>query len=168
MEKIQTPKFVVFYLIFSFFMILIAWSVLVWNDTRIRRVDLSTMIAASAEDHYEYAIEDIDVGYAIRIRGRIIERKKRPLPVEIQVVLKEVRTGKGLLLPTTVVKREELTAEYNDGTNYDWSGFDVLIPNRNPIDIRNRNYQIMLLVNIQGKERLIDTGWNLERREANQ
>ena len=168
MEKLQQPKVIYAFIIILFSFVFAAWRILVWNDTRIRIIDFSSLISASESDLYDYELEEIDIDDSIRIRGRVIERGKSSLPVELYVIFAETAARQGLLLPTTVVKREELTAEYNDGTNYDWSGFDVLIPNRNPIDIRNRDYQIMLLINIQGKERLIDTGWNLERREANQ
>lgn len=94
----------------------------------------------------------------IRIKGWIIERHQETLPVEIDVVLREEGTGKGFLLPTVVTFRDDVTAEMDDGTNYDWAGFEVLIPTRAPIDLTKRSYTILIRVKIQGKERLIDTG----------
>ena len=166
MEKLQQPKVIYASIIILFLFVFAAWRILVWNDTRIKIIDFSSLISVSGNDLYDYELEKVDVDDSIRIQGWVIERGKSSLRVEIYVILAETAARRGLLLPTTVVKREELTAAYNDGTNYDWSGFEVLIPNRNPIDIGHHDYQIMLLVNFQGKERLINTGWNLERREA--
>ena len=77
MEKFQTPKFVVFYLIFSFFMIFAAWGVLVWNDARIDWVELSSMITASAEDMYKFSAQ----------REGLIPEKEQAALIKIMAVI---------------------------------------------------------------------------------
>ncbi len=167
MEKLQQPKVVYAFIIIMFLFVFAAWRILVWNDTRIEIIDFSSLISASENDLYDYKLEEIDIDDSIRIRGWVIERGKSSLPVEIYVILAEAAAKRGLLLPTTIVKREELTAEYDDGLNYDWSGFEVLIPHRDQIDLTRSNYQILLLVSIQGKKRIIETGRALRMHQVN-
>ena len=158
MKKIEQKKIILPFIIGSLFLISAAWAFLVWEDTRIPSFDVSSVPLASPAEKYEFALETVESGAMIRIKGWIIERHQETLPVEIDVVLREEGTGKGFLLPTVVTFRDDVTAEMDDGTNYDWAGFEVLIPTRAPIDLTKRSYTILIRVKIQGKERLIDTG----------
>ena len=163
MERLEQKKIILPFIISSFLLIIAAWAFLVWEDTRIQPFDVASVPIASPAEKYEFALETVESAAMIRIKGWIIERHHETLPVEIDVVLREEETGKGFLLPTVLTFRDDVTAEMDDGTNYDWAGFEVLIPARAPIDLAKRSYTILLRVKIQGKERLIDTETALER-----
>ena len=95
MEKIEQKKIILPFIIGSLFLISAAWAFLVWEDTRIPSFDVSSVPLASPAEKYEFALETIESGAMIRIKGWIIERHQETLPVEIDVVLREERTPPG-------------------------------------------------------------------------
>ena len=100
MEKLQQPKVIYASIIILFLFVFAAWRILVWNDTRIKIIDFSSLISVSGNDLYDYELEKVDVDDSIRIQGWVIERGKSSLRVEIYVILAETAARRGLLLPT--------------------------------------------------------------------
>ncbi len=160
LKRFQSPRFVFLFLLVSMALWAILWFLMVWDDIQIRELDLAGIERLRPEERYEVGIERLEVGTAIRISGYVFERHTDSSPVEIRVVL-PVSASKGYILPTTVTFRGDITKEMNDGTKYDWSGFEVFIPKHDPLSALDDKTPIFLWTKINGKERLIDTGKTL-------
>lgn len=160
LKRFQTPKFVFLFLLISMTLWIILWFLMVLDDIRIRELDLTGIERLHPEERYEVGIEKLEVGTAIRIMGYVFERHVASVPAEIRVILLE-SASKGYILPTTVTFRGDITAEMNDGTKYDWSGFEVFVPKSGALAGLDDNTPIYLWTKINGKERLIDTNKTL-------
>lgn len=159
MEKLQERKVVVSIMLVLFCLFLIAWLILIWNENRIVPVDLNVVADASENNGYRWSLEEINVSDRLVVKGWAIKRGESSVPIEMRVVLKKRLTGEGLILPTTVTKRAEITKKMDDGINYDWSGFEVSIPVGEIQGIEKEEYDVILLIQIQDDdERSLDLG----------
>lgn len=146
-------------------------SIKLWKVQQIVPVDLKTYTPATEVDPYSYNLDLVYYQHdgkpytkdLIDIEGWVIEHgvAAEPAPSRIRVILKDQETGAAYSLPTAAFARPELTGFFSDGTNYDDSGFKVGIRHGKTIHPDDRDYRIYLLVNFQGKERLIDTKTSL-------
>lgn len=83
----------------------------------------------------------IDYKKSLRLSGWTIFKGIDAVDSEIEVVF--VGNNEAYIFPSEIMERADVTRFYNDGYNYDNSGYDVLI-NKN--DIPEGNYKIGLLV----------------------
>lgn len=157
LKRFQNPKFIFLFLLISMTLWVILWAFMIWDDIQIRELDMTKIERLQPDERYETGIERLEVGNMIRIKGYVFERYTDSSPVEIRVIL-PVSASKGYILPTTVTFRGDITEEMNDGTKYDWSGFEVFIPKHDPLFALDDKTSIFLWTKINGKERLIDTG----------
>ncbi len=98
--------------------------------------------------------EFVDKNRSLQIRGWTIFKDADAADNEIEVVF--VGSNEAYIFPAEPVERPDVTQYYNDGYNYDNSGYEVLI---NKKDIPQGNYKIGLLVRNKsnGEESLMMT-----------
>lgn len=58
-------------------------------------------------------------------------------------------------LPTALLQRSDVTAYYDDGHNYNVSGFEAEISSKS-IDLGNSKYMVMMIYCLYGEEALIE------------
>lgn len=114
------------------------------------------------------AIVNIDeASYSIRnyndkvsIDGWCVIKGKEIKTISIWVLLKDKESGEFYKIPTTVIKREDVTAFIDDGFNYDNSGFSAKTKKRY-LNLNENTYEIWLLYEINNEKKLIFTGRTL-------
>lgn len=102
---------------------------------------------------YLYNIDTLDKVSQdnFEISGWIIKKKENIKNISINIMLKD--DNKFYVLPTKIEKREDVTQKFNDGTNYDFSGFRAYL--KKPKGIKKSRIYILLKIN--GRSRIIKT-----------
>ena len=102
---------------------------------------------------YLYNIDSLDKVNQdnFEISGWVIKKKENIKNISINIMLKDDNKFYGL--PTKIEKREDVTQKFNDGTNYDFSGFRAYL--KKPKRIKKSRIYILLKIN--GKSRIIKT-----------
>lgn len=156
MKKLQNKNLVLVILTFGMVMMLIVWQGLVWNDTRIIKVDSKIKQKLDEGLKWQSYIDLVDCGKDnypvtkdwITISGWLIYRGKSIDTASVKVVLKKVGTEDFYILPTTMQERRDVTEWIGDGEKYNWSGFKVKIPHKGKIDVERYDYEIYALYDL--------------------
>ena len=131
---LQTRKVVVGMIIAGIVILTVIFRIFVYNCTKIRGIDGQTIPIKSLSDGYAFALDEC---------------------INLRIVLNNTDTGEYLLLPTMLAQRADVTSAYNDGHNYDNSGFSVCLP-LSAVDFDNFDYSLMALYSLNGDACLID------------
>lgn len=104
---------------------------------------------------YLYNIDNLDKVNQdnFEVKGWIIKKKENIKNVSINIMLKD--DNKFYVLPTKIVKREDVTEKLNDGVNYNFSGFQAYL--KKPEGIKQKKSRIYILVEINGDRSIIKT-----------
>ena len=145
---IQSRKFLICFLICLILLFVIGWVVLVSNENRIDELDVEKVIFGDA-NNYNINLEDLRwtrddnslTDDYVHISGWIVKPGTNVDAVAIRVVLKDMETEKYYIVPTGVVSRGDVTESINDGKNYEYSGFSVLLPYWRELDT-DKNYEL--------------------------
>lgn len=162
MERLHTPKVIFSVFASGMLVIIVLCAFLSWNEMRIKEFVPQEVVELSVSDGvcvnldtctYEvkgYEADSIKIsGYAI-VPGRATEL------IDINVVLKDEQTDEYYILPTSIVLRTDVTEGINDGTNYDYSGFDVDL-NESLFDLENNEYSVLVLYSVNNNTYLLNS-----------
>lgn len=160
---LQTRKVVVGMIIAGIVILTVIFRIFVYNCTKIRGIDGQTIPIKSLSDGYAFALDECIYegdGYPLtrdmlQISGWLIKRGENSKGINLRIVLNNTDTGEYLLLPTMLAQRADVTSAYNDGHNYDNSGFSVCLP-LSAVDFDNFDYSLMALYSLNGDACLID------------
>lgn len=168
MNRLKDIKTIKKILLISSISICFLWGILVWNDTHLSLIQLDKYkVYANESDGY---VMNIDNAKFFRDRTSMAKRYmtidgwviKEDMPfdrITIDVVLKNLETNDTYVVPTTMVKRTDITEER--GQKYDWCGFRVKIPCSSDVNALRDDYEIMSRVKINDEEAIIvDSGRN--------
>lgn len=164
-EKIvalQTRKGICGILFVGMILLLAIWILLVHNSTGIKKIDGEIYPVKNISDGYALCLDEIKCENdnilltedLLEISGWMIKQGEDTNNVRLRVVLRNEVTGEYLMLPTTLLQRPDVTDYYNDGHNYDVSGFEAKISQKD-IDLENCKYLVMGLYFLNGEEYLI-------------
>lgn len=163
MRKLHEKKFIILFLVIAVACSIALCAFLLWNEQRISIIDVNNAQAISKEDGLLYNVETADykpdtyAGDMLTIRGYCFIQGRETSPVSIYVLLMDIETKKCYQLPTTVQTREDVTSFYNDGTNYDNSGYYVFV-NAARLKLDRKRYEIKILYTIENDTFLVSTG----------
>lgn len=129
MQFFQSRRFVIRTMIISVCVILLLVVFLSWHEMRIKKISLDEYEWAD-EELVSFAIDEISTesladDKSLTVKGWCVLEKVPTRPVTIYVVLHDPNTDDSYKLPTTVVKRHDVSEFFNDGTYYDYSGFST-------------------------------------------
>lgn len=106
-------------------------------------------------ENIKYCIEgNVIHNDAIEIWGWILEKGKDIKTVDLSIALKENNSSTAYIIPTQNAARPDVTKEINDGFNYEYSGFNSLVP----VFRLNKNitkYDIFFIYKNNGKAYII-------------
>lgn len=106
---------------------LAGWLVLYFHETHIKSITLDK--ADFSTDSFTYSLDADGTNGEKVISGWIVKTGTSVDTCSINVILKENNSTRAYILPTEVVKREDVTINVGEGNNYDYSGFKALADN---------------------------------------
>lgn len=170
LELLQTRQTVARMIVMGIVVLIIIQQFLVYNCIKIQEIDSNIASMKRLSDGYTFALDEClyegDSSPLTRdrfkITGWLIKRGEDTARVTLRIVLNNIDTGECLLLPTTLLQRGDVTSAYDDGHNYDNSGFSVNLP-LSVIDFDNVNYSLMALYSLNGEEYLIDLDTDIKK-----
>ena len=113
--KLKTAIIVMIMLSFGFCFLIYA------DKAQVKTITLSQL---GGEEKINFCIDDASVENGIVfILGWAFEKGQSIETYDLRVALKEHDSDKAYVLPTEMLIRNEVTQAYNDGFNYDASGF---------------------------------------------
>lgn len=163
MDKYHKKNFIVCFLVTLIVCCIVLCTFLQWNEKRIITVNVSEIPDANQKEGLTYSVEEASyvldpyTGNVLTIKGWCIIRGLEPRPVAIHVLLMDTETKKYFQLPTAIEKREDITAKFNDGINYDNCGYKVSI-NSSKLNLNNKQYEVNILYEIGQETLLVETG----------
>lgn len=163
-------------------LVFIAAIVLVWCIFCINKLHISTispdkyrLVNNYAEgymsnvDNVQYKGDKIsNTKDYIELNGWVISANENMERATIDVVLMNVTTGVYYKVPTVVCTRPDVTEAYGvmQEKNFDWSGFQVKLPYNKKIDPFKYDYEIMVLLRVNGGETvMVDTGTTMRGKK---
>lgn len=166
---LQTRKTVAGMIVMGMAVLIVIQQFLVYNCTKIQEIDSNIVSMKHLSDGYTFALDECSYEEdsnpltrdRLKISGWLIKRGEDTARVTLRIVLNNINTGEYLLLPTTLLQRGDVTSAYDDGHNYDNSGFSVNLP-LSVIDFENVNYSLMALYSLNGEEHLIDLDTDIQ------
>lgn len=137
-------------------------NVRVWEPGTIEQVENGTGYNWYIDEVRQFTRGQGQVPY-MTISGWIVERgidTKDHRPT-LTVILQNTTSGTYYRIPTTLSKREDVTAQYYENCNYDYSGYTCTIPCRGEIQASDADYAIYILVENGDGIHLVNTGWTV-------
>lgn len=169
LSVLQTGKGILGMLLAGVMLLTLIWILLVCNSTGIKKIDGGLYEVKNLNEGYVLCLDNVQHEYedtplvndSLRISGWMIKPGEDTNSVRMRIVLRDDDTGEYLVLPTALLQRPDVTANYDDGHNYDVSGFEVKISPRK-IDLENSKYMLMMLYFLNGEEFLIELNQAIE------
>lgn len=122
MTKIS-PQIAKYILFFAFLLSALFCFICFCDAKKITRINISEY-SEEVPENLDYAIEDYVINNNIlQVNGWVREIGKEITIYDISVVLHDVENGIFFELPTQYIERKDVTEFFNDGINYDNSGF---------------------------------------------
>ncbi len=135
-------------------------SVIIFLDNnRIEREDVSNMIVNNGEINYNIDLIDKDDLKYVNIQGWASKLGNSISIVECYVCVKDIKDNEYYRINTMKVIRTDVTDYFNDGFNYDNSGFFAKFSEKK---IGQGTYEICLLYLNDGNNILVPTGRMIE------
>lgn len=162
-ENLQNIKVVRGILAVAFVALLSGWVLLVWNETRVRDLDIDGIELAQPEDGYRKYVDSIKCANDnspitedyITVYGWVIKSGEDAKDVAIKIVFRNMCTDQYYVVPTTIITRKDVTTHYDDGCSYDNSGFSVKIRQGGKIDVSRYDYEVYALHTLNGVAKLV-------------
>lgn len=159
MEKLHDKKVIGLIAISMFLFFIVGWEFFQWHELHAKRININDYEVYANGDVFLCNIDNITLDDDGDISGWIIKKGESIKIVAIKVILQDTVTQKSYVVPTQVLVREDVTEFFDDGTNYDNSGFIVETKNLDySLDIGNHDYQIFIYLDINGSECIVQTG----------
>ena len=159
MEKIHSRRFIVGFLIVAVCVILLLSAFMSWHEMRIKRIDIRDYGFAAPSIVYsnmdEIKTESVADEHILSLSGWCVIKKFQTCPIEMHVVLHDPKSDEAYVLPTTVVKRHDVTEFFSDAVNYDYSGFKTKL-SYDSSDFPGGIYNIYLLYKVEEQTVLVD------------
>lgn len=141
-------------------LITLAFCFLIYTD--MGHVKVITVSQFSDRENISFSVDSKGVNNDIvEISGWALEKGQNINTYDTSVALKEKDSDKIYILPTQLVNREDVTKFFNDGFNYDASGF-LSRAYTSKLSDSDTKYEIVLLIKNNGKDYVIDTEQTLE------
>lgn len=166
MDKLQNQKVIKIWLLTAVLGLLLGWAVLVWNETRIRQLNAEDVVTDSLDEGYGYYIDYLNYEGNLIVEGWFAKIGEDIRNVSIKFVLRNIRTGRCYMIPTTMKIRKDVTAYYKDGHDYDNSGFSINIPPDKRVQNNGNDYEMLILYGLNNSEKLISLGASLKTWEG--
>lgn len=159
MDKLQSKKIVISTLITLGCIMVGIWLFLAWHELKNKKIDISDYSIFTASDNCLYAVDEVVLNDSDgMINGWLIKKGEDIGAISIKVLLYEQDSNQCVAFPTKIVKREDVTSHFDDGKNYDYSGYYARITSiGSKLQLRNREYTLMFLVNSNGEEFIFNT-----------
>ena len=109
--------------------------------------------AANIETKYDISIEKENQDYD-KVSGWILARGHEIVEFDTQIILYEDGSDEGLLWLTQMENRTDVTEMMNDGTNYDESGFQTMIPSKY---VEGKDYKIAIAFYVDQERYILKT-----------
>lgn len=157
-KNFQTTKSTILLAILFAVLISVGALFLAWHELRVTKFDLREHKVYSSEDGFWYDIDTSDSDEGNSIYGWIVKQGTSIGSVALKVILQNAETQEAYAVPTTVVKREDVTETLGDGCVYDNSGFSARLINiykYHYLDIGK--YRVLIYMTINGEQYLVDT-----------
>lgn len=108
------------------------------------------------QEGIDYYIDEVNYTHnAITIQGWAIKKGENIDVSECYIVLKDTSSGEYMKIPTKIISRGDLTEYFNDGFNYDYSGFFAKVLDKKLN--KNSDFDIYILYQNNNEKYLIDT-----------
>lgn len=168
-KKLQNNIFVIKALVVIFIVIMLVCAFFSWHEMRIVNMDTEDLPMIDYEvDHTltfdKFIFEPND--NEINLEGWCVVEGASTGPIEIQVLLKEIDGENCYCLPTSLQKRPDVTQFFDDGNNYDYSGFKINM-GLEKLDFNNISYKVLICYNVDEKNYLFDSGYVLDEKGTN-
>lgn len=159
-EFIHSRKFLSMFVFLMCVLFIIGWIVLVKNENRILELKCDLNLPMD-ESMYVYNLDNVtwkkdNISITkdyVCISGWLIKRGEQIDKVAIKIVLKDIKTGKCVLVPTDIVTRPDVTGYFADGNEYTYSGFSVKIPYWEELDTDN-DYELFAQYDLNDNTRV--------------
>lgn len=166
LDNLHTEKAIRRILILGIILIILLCEFLSWNEMKIERIQDSNykMIESNSsivciENAYYKQLRKNEI--SLYIEGWCILKNRATQPVAMFIILKD-KNDNMYKLPTSIIRREDVTQVIDDGINYDNSGFRVnMICSYSQIDFRIEIYEICVLCIYDNEEYIIESGMNV-------
>lgn len=162
MKVLHSKRFVVLFLMIGVVLISGLCCGLSWNEMRIRKTDISDAQIVSPEEGAWVNMDEASVQAnafgknRLVVAGWAVIKGHTTKPVAIKIVLMNEETGEAYRLPTSIIARPDVTAYFNDGVNYDYSGFSVNTRCKG-IDLINKKYSVLVLYELGDSKYLLES-----------
>lgn len=153
MDKLHKETFIERFLIVTFLCIVLICLFLSWNEMRVEKFDISGEKQTGMNENVVFNIEKSDYevdsydGDMLTIIGWGVIVGREPNPISIHILLRNEETNEFFKLPTVINSREDVTAHFNDGINYNNSGFSVHM-NGKALNFDKVRYEIVILYEV--------------------
>ena len=148
LEKYQNVKTIIFLLIIFFTIWFAFWKILLFFEKRVEVVSSYSQEKFADPKGYKFLIDEkrnqVDDDRLI-LRGWFFKKGVDIQKVSMYVVLHDLKAEKWLILPTSIIKRQDVTDFFHDGHNYDYSGFYTNISRKYLLDKKNTDYKFYIL-----------------------
>lgn len=159
----QTRERIICMIVLGVIVMLLIWIMLVDNSTRIKKLKAENIVTSQLSDGYTVCLDQLeyqDDGIYLTkdmlvVSGWLIKNGESMDNIQLKIVMKNCGTGEYYMLPTTQLQRKDVTELFNDGYNYNNSGFSVRVFQRK-IDLQNQRYELMAVYAFNGEAVLID------------
>jgi len=163
MDKLHTKNFVIGFLTVTLIIIAIVCKFLSWNEMRIDKVDIRGIPEISSAEGAIFNIENAYYekngieGEKLTVSGWCIIQGREAKPVAMHILIKNTNTGECYKMPTVIITREDVTAHFNEGIDYNCSGFSVYT-NCKKFDFKKSAYEVVMLYEIAEEKYIIPSG----------
>lgn len=162
---ISKKKSIALIIVLAYLVFMTFWAIMIHDDKIIRVDDLSGVSLAAESDHIMSTIDEASYeDERIYVRGWIMQRGVTPTQINVSVALKGENSNNYIIVPTKSVERTDVTEYFDDGTNYDRSGFMAMInPQIYKTLLNDDYYEIYIVYNTDLIYRLVKTGKVVEK-----
>lgn len=156
LTKFQNKKVVIILFIALFFLWFLLWKIMIYFEKKVVVVsDFPSEYFVDSTDYLFYLDEKrnfIDDDRFI-VRGWFFKKGIDIQKVSMHIVLHDLKANKWLILPTAIVKTQNVTDYFHDGHNYNYSGFYTNISRKYLLDKKNMDYRYYMLYQLNNEEK---------------
>lgn len=162
-HQLQNNQTVRAYLLITTLILLLGWILFVHNDTAIQKLDTQQLPESRLDEGYAAYLENVSsVSGRVAVTGWFLRQGEEIRNVTLRIVLKNTRTGQYFVIPTSMQLREDVTAYFADGHDYDHCGFTAAIPYGTAVNPDADDYALYVWYTLNGDSRLISLETTLQ------